>query len=452
MATTVDAAAAAAAAHGMTIDRTAYEAMERDLYASVECRLEENGTMAALKAQLRADIFATMVEEPAAGQPSAAQRCRNLPNGAAALGLVVDFLAALGLSKALCVLAPDLGIEDAEAHPDALLTPETRGKLRAAVGLPPVPSKIPVLCELLEHRKMAPEPKLDPALSLSSSMPVPASTHAKLQAAKAAALASVIAAEDSYSHSASFEDASVSPRASYGEASFEAESPRTLSPRVSPSPSPEPGRIEAAPRFAPLRPRLDSGSDGPIEDEVEVASASEDSMFAPPGGGGDAGGDAGSDVDAGGGADVDADAGEAGADAYAGGAGADADAGGGADADADAAPESAADAAPLRPRADRGAAGAGSASASDDSSGGSSGDVSFAEDSAGEDDAPAPSRPDPGALLASGDPARPRPPPPRRAFSPRPSAASFPGLPGMVAAPAADDPEPGPGVSGPEGG
>jgi len=430
MTTTVDAAAAAAAAHGLTIDKKAYEAMERDLYASVECRLEQNGVMAALKAQLRADIFATMVEPAAGQQASTAQRCHALPRGAEALGLVVDFLATLGLQRALCVLAPDLGLADNDVHPDNLLTPETRGKLREAVGLPPVPSKIPVLCELLEHRR-ASQPQLDPALSLSSSMPVPASTHAKLQAAKAAALASVIAAEDSYSQSASFEDASASPRASYGEASFETASPRTLSPRVSPSPSPEPGRLEAAPRFAPLRPRLDSGSDGSIEDEVEVASASEDSVFAPLGGSGDAGGDAGSDVDAGGGV------------------GADADAGGGADADADAAPESAADAAPLRPRADRGAVGAGSASASD-SSRDSSGDVSFAEDSAGEEDAPAPSPAR--QLFESGGPAQPPPPPPRRAFPPRPPAASFPGLPGMVAAPAADDPDPGPGVSGPEGG
>ena len=71
-------------------------------------------------------------------------------------------------------------------HPDVVLAPQTRSKLRDDVGLPAVPSKIPLLCELLEHRQTAgPVPKLDPSLSLSSSMPLPASTAAKLEAARA---------------------------------------------------------------------------------------------------------------------------------------------------------------------------------------------------------------------------------------------------------------------------
>ena len=101
------------------------------------------------------------------------------------------------------------------------------------------------------------------------------------------------------------------------------------------------------------------------------------------------------------------------------------------------------DAAPPRPRADDQSE---SASASD-----SSGAVSFAEDSA--DEAPAPARrPQTIDALFDSDgsdaaPERP-PPPPRRTFPPpaapprppaAPSSSAFPTLPGMVAAPAADD-------------
>ena len=251
MATSVDQAAAAAAAQGMYIDKQQYEAMEQKLYKAVECKLEQSGVMAALKAQLRADIFAAMVEPSPGEQASTAERCRKLPHGNEALGLVVDYLASVGLSRVLCVLAPDVGLSDESVHPDRILAPETRSKLRDDVGLPAVPSKIPLLCELLEHGAQ-PVPKLDPTLSLSSSMPLPASTAAKLEAARAAALQHVQQAEDSYSASASFEEASMSPRASYGDASFESESPRasprTLSPRVSPSPSPEPAALPGRPR------------------------------------------------------------------------------------------------------------------------------------------------------------------------------------------------------------
>ena len=237
----------------MYIDKQQYEAMEQKLYKAVECKLEQSGVMAALKAQLRADIFAAMVEPSPGEQASTAERCRKLPHGNEALGLVVDYLASVGLTRVLCVLAPDVGLEDERVHPDVVLAPQTRSKLRDDVGLPAVPSKIPLLCELLEHRQTAgPVPKLDPSLSLSSSMPLPASTAAKLEAARAAALQHVQQAEDSYSASASFEEASISPRASYGDASFESESPRasprTLSPRVSPSPSPEPAALRAARR------------------------------------------------------------------------------------------------------------------------------------------------------------------------------------------------------------
>ena len=427
MATSVDQAAAAAAAQGMYIDKQQYEAMEQKLYKAVECKLEQSGVMAALKAQLRADIFAAMVEPSPGEQASTAERCRKLPHGNEALGLVVDYLASVGLTRVLCVLAPDIGLSDESVHPDKVLAPATRSKLRDDVGLPAVPSKIPLLCELLEHRQTAgPVPKLDPSLSLSSSMPLPASTAAKLEAARAAALQHVQQAEDSYSASASFEEASISPRASYGDASFESESPRasprTLSPRVSPSPSPEPAAL----------PRRPDDSDASIEDDVEVASASEDSMF---GGGGLGGGVRGSeDSMFGGGGDAAAPARgavDASEDSMFGAAGA-APARGGAD-----------DTAPPRPHADDQSE---SASASD-----SSGAVSFADDSA--DEAPAPARrPQTIDALFDSDgsdaaPERPPPPPPRRTFPPpaappRPPAASssnFPTLPGMVAAPAADD-------------
>ena len=258
---TFDKANTAAAAQGMYIDKQQYEAMEQKLYRAVECRLEESGVMSALKAQLRADIFAAMVEPSPNEQASTAERCRKLPRGNEALGLVVDYLASLGLTRVLCVLAPDVGLSDESVHPDKVLAPATRSKLRDDVGLPAVPSKIPLLCELLEHGAQ-PVPKLDPSMSLSSSMPMPASTTAKLEAARAAALLTVQQAEDSYSASASFEEASISPRASYGDASFESESPRasprTLSPRVSPSPSPEPAAL-------PRRPRPED-SDASIED------------------------------------------------------------------------------------------------------------------------------------------------------------------------------------------
>ena len=88
-------------------------------------------------------------------------------------------------------------------------------------------------------------------------MPLPASTAAKLEAARAAALQHVQQGRGLLSASASFEEASISPRASYGDASFESESPRasprTLSPRVSPSPSPEPAALPGA--AAPRRQR-----------------------------------------------------------------------------------------------------------------------------------------------------------------------------------------------------
>ena len=441
---TFDKANTAAAAQGMYIDKQQYEAMEQKLYKAVECRLEESGVMSALKAQLRADIFAAMVEPSPGEQASTAERCRKLPRGNEALGLVVDYLASVGLSRVLCVLAPDVGLSDESVHPDNVLASATRSKLRDDVGLPAVPSKIPLLCELLEHGAH-PVPKLDPSMSLSSSMPMPSSTTAKLEAARAAALQHVQQAEDSYSASASFEEASISPRASYGDASFESESPRasprTLSPRVSPSPSPEPAAL-------PRRPLDDS--DASIEDDVEVASASEDSMFS----GGGLGGVRGEDSMFGGDADADAPA------------------RGGADRSDAAAPAlgasedsmfGAAGAAPARglaaDGADDGAARRAedqseSASASD-----SSGDVSFAEDSEG--DAPAPARrPQTIDALFDSDgsdaaPERPPPPPPRRTFPPpaappRPppaaSSGSFPTLPGMVAAPTAndgDDPFPG---------
>ena len=447
MATTVDQAAAAAAAQGMYIDKQQYEAMEQKLYKAVECRLEESGVMSALKAQLRADIFAAMVEPSPNEQASTAERCRKLPRGNEALGLVVDYLASLGLTRVLCVLAPDVGLSDESVHPDRVLAPETRSKLRDDVGLPAVPSKIPLLCELLEHGAQ-PVPKLDPSMSLSSSMPMPASTTAKLEAARAAALQHVQQAEDSYSASASFEEASISPRASYGDASFESESPRasprTLSPRVSPSPSPEP---------AALRPRPDD-SDASIVDEVEVASASEDSMFGGGGLGGVRGsedsmfggvGDADADAPARGGADrSDAAAPALGAseDSMFGAAGAAPARGLAADSAADSADDGAEDGAARR--ADDQSE---SASASD-----SSGDVSFAEDSEG--DAPAPARrPQTIDALFDSDGSEPEerpppPPPPRRTFPPpaapprppaAPSSSAFPTLPGMVAAPAADD-------------
>ena len=240
-------------------------------------------------------------------------------------------------------------------------------------------------------------------------------------------------AEDSYSASASFEEASISPRASYGDASFESESPRasprTLSPRVSPSPSPEPAAL-------PGRPRPDD-SDASIEDDVEVASASEDSMFGGGGLGGGAGVRGSEDSMFGGGGDADADAPARGAvdaseDSMFGAAGA-APARGD---DDDAA------AAPLRPRADDQPR---AASASD----------SWGRQLRGgqlKDDAPAPARrPQTVDALFDSDgsdaaPERPPPPPPRRTFPPpaappRPPAApsAFPTQPGMVAAPAADD-------------
>jgi hypothetical protein len=443
---TFDKANTAAAAQGMYIDKQQYEAMEQKLYRAVECRLEESGVMSALKAQLRADIFAAMVEPSPNEQASTAERCRKLPRGNEALGLVVDYLASLGLTRVLCVLAPDVGLSDESVHPDKVLAPATRSKLRDDVGLPAVPSKIPLLCELLEHGAQ-PVPKLDPSMSLSSSMPMPASTTAKLEAARAAALLTVQQAEDSYSASASFEEASISPRASYGDASFESESPRasprTLSPRVSPSPSPEP---------AALRPRPDD-SDASIEDDVEVASASEDSMF---GGGGLGGGVRGSeDSMFGGGGDADADAPARGGadrsdaaatalgaseDSMFGAAGAAPARGLAADSAADSADDGAEDGAARR--ADDQSE---SASASD-----SSGDVSFAEDSEG--DAPAPARrPQTIDALFDSDGSEPEerpppPPPPRRTFPPPaapprppPASSAFPTLPGMVAAPAADD-------------
>ena len=260
-------------------------------------------------------------------------------------------------------------------------------------------------------------------------MPLPASTAAKLEAARAAALQHVQQAEDSYSASASFEEASISPRASYGDASFESESPRasprTLSPRVSPSPSPEPARPAAAAgrqrcvdrgrgrgrervrglhvrRWGPRRRRGVRGSRTPCSGAAANADApargavdaSEDSMFG------------------------------------------------------------AAGAAPARrlgrrrpprrprPRADDRSE---SASASD-----SSGDVSFAEDSEG--DAPAPARrpqtidalfdsdgSEPlGAPAAAAAPAH-VPAAGRAAARPGRIIIEFPTLPGMVAAPAADD-------------
>ena len=175
MATSVDQAAAAAAAQGMYIDKQQYEAMEQKLYKAVECKLEQSGVMAALKAQLRADIFAAMVEPSPGEQASTAERCRKLPHGNEALGLVVDYLASVGLTRVLCVLAPDVGLTMSACTRIKVLAPQTRSKLRDDVGLPAVPSKIPLLCELLEHRAQ-PVPKLDPTLSLSSSMPLPAST------------------------------------------------------------------------------------------------------------------------------------------------------------------------------------------------------------------------------------------------------------------------------------
>ena len=311
MATSVDQAAAAAAAQGMYIDKQQYEAMEQKLYKAVECKLEQSGVMAALKAQLRADIFAAMVEPSPGEQASTAERCRKLPHGNEALGLVVDYLASVGLTRVLCVLAPDVGLEDERVHPDVVLAPQTRSKLRDDVGLPAVPSKIPLLCELLEHRQTAgPVPKLDPTLSLSSSMPLPSSTTAKLEAARAAALQHVQQAEDSYSASASFEEASISPRASYGDASFESESPRasprTLSPRVSHRRRPAGGasagpattamrrlrmrsRSRARPRTpcsvwglaaaASVAPRLDVRGAGSRGAGARRGDASEDSMF-----------------------------------------------------------------------------------------------------------------------------------------------------------------------------
>ena len=76
MATSVDQAAAAAAAQGMYIDKQQYEAMEQKLYKAVECKLEQSGVMAALKAQLQADIFAAMVEPSPGEQASTAERCQ----------------------------------------------------------------------------------------------------------------------------------------------------------------------------------------------------------------------------------------------------------------------------------------------------------------------------------------------------------------------------------------
>ena len=99
MATSVD-QAAAAAAQGMYIDKQQYEAMEQKLYKAVECKLEQSGVMAALKAQLRADIFAAMVEPSPGEQASTAERCQ-LPHGNEALGLVVDYLASVGLTRVL---------------------------------------------------------------------------------------------------------------------------------------------------------------------------------------------------------------------------------------------------------------------------------------------------------------------------------------------------------------
>ena len=133
---TFDKANTAAAAQGMYIDKQQYEAMEQKLYKAVECRLEESGVMSALKAQLRADIFAAMVEPSPGEQASTAERCRKLPHGNEALGLVVDYLASVGLSRVLCVLAPDVGLSDESVHPDRVLAPETRSKLRDDVGLP----------------------------------------------------------------------------------------------------------------------------------------------------------------------------------------------------------------------------------------------------------------------------------------------------------------------------
>ena len=131
MATSVDQAAAAAAAQGMYIDKAQYEAMEQKLYKAVECKLEQSGVMAALKAQLRADIFAAMVEPSPGEQASTAERCRKLPHGNEALGLVVDYLASVGLTRVLCVLAPDVGLSDETVHPDKVLAPATRSKLPA---------------------------------------------------------------------------------------------------------------------------------------------------------------------------------------------------------------------------------------------------------------------------------------------------------------------------------
>jgi len=86
-----------------------------------------------------------------------------MPEGVVAMDLVVDFLATFGLKKGLCILAPELGLDDEAAKAPAVLQPERRAALRGAVGLDAAEAETPVLVELLRARRAAPALTVDVA-------------------------------------------------------------------------------------------------------------------------------------------------------------------------------------------------------------------------------------------------------------------------------------------------
>ena len=227
MATSVDQAAAAAAAPRHVHRQAQYEAMEQKLYKAVECKLEQSGVMAALKGSTARRHLAAMVEPSPGEQASTAEKVSKAAARPTSAGTRRRLPRVRRPDARVVRAGSDVGLEDERVHPDVVLAPQTRSKLRDDVGLPAVPSKIPLLCELLEHGAQ-PVPKLDPSLSLSSSMPLPASTAAKLEPRAPPLYSTCSRPRTPTSASASFEEASISPRASYGDASFESESPRAV--------------------------------------------------------------------------------------------------------------------------------------------------------------------------------------------------------------------------------
>ena len=93
--------------------------------------------MSALKAQLpptSSRPWSSPLQTSRRRRPSGVGSCRA---GTKRWGWSSTTSLPLGLaSGVLCVLAPDVGLSDESVHPDKVLAPATRSKLRDDVGLP----------------------------------------------------------------------------------------------------------------------------------------------------------------------------------------------------------------------------------------------------------------------------------------------------------------------------